>query len=501
MQASLAMNDLHFITVVWGEEYTDIFLKVTIPSQLSRGNLPSFCYRGKLPNTYKIYTTSKDAEIIQNTPVYSKLSATINTEIHLIDDLNVYSEDRTDKYDAVTICYGRAIAEASKDKSAIILLWPDAAYADGTFANLQKIAMTGKRVVAISGIRTIAETFIPTLLEHYYSETDFSLSIPPRELVKLSLEHIHPESRTLFWDSSQFNGWPAYLYWDVNQEGVLQRGMHFHPLMIIPLEGYEPLSPAGGLGIDGLDYIARMCPDYNDVYVVEDSDEIYIVAVDHLKHPISQYLSNKSSALQVASWARKYANSYHLKFFGHKIRYHYTDLSPQWEEIEQASDKVVDAILACLEFFEKVPDASEEISRLRVERRALTSGFVKSRLDGAFAYNRLGEELYKMGRVEEAEAALLKAYELVPNLPEVHNNLAVLYWEYGNPLKADEHIRRAVQLNPQNPDAVVNCALIQEALGETEQAIQLLEHYLVTHEDEGIRNELERMRQKVYCPV
>jgi Flp pilus assembly protein TadD len=77
----------------------------------------------------------------------------------------------------------------------------------------------------------------------------------------------------------------------------------------------------------------------------------------------------------------------------------------------------------------------------------------------------------------------------------VHSNLAVLYWEQGNMQKAVEHIRWAVQLDPQNPDVVVNCARIQEAVGEEEQAVRLLEQYLATQEGEEIQRELERMRQ------
>jgi len=115
----------------------------------------------------------------------------------------------------------------------------------------------------------------------------------------------------------------------------------------------------------------------------------------------------------------------------------------------------------------------------------------------ASAHNHLGQLLYRAGRVEEAEAAFLKAYTLAPNSAEVHNSLAVLYWEGRNPEKALEHIIKALQFDPRNSDVVANCAMMQEAVGETEQAIRLLEGYLATREDEGIRQELERMRREM----
>ena len=115
----------------------------------------------------------------------------------------------------------------------------------------------------------------------------------------------------------------------------------------------------------------------------------------------------------------------------------------------------------------------------------------------ASVHNTLGQALYKAGQLQQAETAFLKALTLAPNSADVHNSLAVLYWESENTERAVEHMRQALELDPQNPDVVVNCVLMQEAVGETDEAIRQLEGYLAIHEDKALQQELERMRQEM----
>jgi len=119
-----------------------------------------------------------------------------------------------------------------------------------------------------------------------------------------------------------------------------------------------------------------------------------------------------------------------------------------------------------------------------------------------YAHNILGEALYETGRIDEARTEFLRAQERLASIAsEVHNNLAVLYWEYGNPIdveKALKHADLAVRSDPQHSDAVINYSLMKEAIGEKKEAVQLLEDYLAVYKDEGVHQELKRIQQQSF---
>ena len=77
--------------------------------------------------------------------------------------------------------------------------------------------------------------------------------------------------------------------------------------------------------------------------------------------------------------------------------------------------------------------------------------------ESALAHSRLAGALLFIGDLEAAEAPIFKALSLNPNLSEVQNTLSEYYWARGLPgaLAASE---RALQLNPNNADALSNYA-------------------------------------------
>lgn len=96
--------------------------------------------------------------------------------------------------------------------------------------------------------------------------------------------------------------------------------------------------------------------------------------------------------------------------------------------------------------FEKL-DKAIELYRQAVEADP-QSGLAHSRLAGALLYR---------GDVDAAEAPIFRALSLDPNLSEVQNTLGEFYWARGRP-EAGTAFGRAVELDPDNPDALHNYA-------------------------------------------
>lgn len=73
--------------------------------------------------------------------------------------------------------------------------------------------------------------------------------------------------------------------------------------------------------------------------------------------------------------------------------------------------------------------------------------------DAAIQNYSLGARYYQNGNYEIAKDRLERALELDPNLPEAHYTLALTHEQLGNPRLASEHYNRAVRVAPNNYDA------------------------------------------------
>lgn len=326
----------YLVTVVWGEDYTDLYLRVVLPTQLSAGNLPALSQVSKV--TYAIYTTSRDAESIESR-IYSLLSELVDIEIISIDDIDL----NQNKYVACNECHKRAIMAANKEHATLVFLPPDAIWSDGSFARMAEIAETGKRVMLTgTDVRVARETFVEEFLQKFPLQGDEIRSVSSRDLVKLSLEHLHPFAQSSYWESSTSNRWPSHINWRVNNRGLLARCFHIHPLMINPSR--KDILPS--ITYDA-DYIAQACPNLNEFYIVEDSDEVTFASITGMRDPglASHILPDRRlSAIGVAAWASLNVSSHHCYFFNHKIRIHADEISAEWEAVEKQADRIAGQI-------------------------------------------------------------------------------------------------------------------------------------------------------------
>jgi len=339
-----SMN-FHLINVVWGEAYTKLLLDVCLPTQLAPGNIAALEHSRSV---YKIYTTAKDAETITKHPIYSALVKAINTQIKIFNVPNDYLKQH--HHQLMTYCHNHAIIEANRDNSALIILCPDCVWSAQTFANLIKITKTGKRVVVVPSLSVVTETFIPEFLEKFGTTNNgYPIEISSRDLVKISLAHLHPLMKSYTWEQGGVsNTWPSYFHWDVDETGIITRSFRMHPLMIVP-RIKNVLSP------DPIDsyYISLSCPNLDDFHVVDDSDQVFVAnIVKFNKEDWNQNIlhdGTKSGITESVAWLKQY-NGTHVKpchrlFFQHKVKIHSQPISAKWKKIEEESDQIVDLII------------------------------------------------------------------------------------------------------------------------------------------------------------
>ena len=328
------MDRFQFIAVVWGTAFTEAFLEFCLPSQLTPNNLPHFAKFSKA--IYRIYTRTSDAKIIKNSESYKRLRTLMPVEIAVISGIS-----RVGKYKSMSECHAHSIRTSSDEDISFVFICPDVVWADGAFARLLEIAHSGKRLVAVFTPRLIKENFLPALSKRSKEHRGFD-AIKPRELVRMAMEHLHPEVTSMIWNSGKpsstlFTG----LFWSFPQ-GLLARQFHLFPLMVKPVD--RTTVPVISLDAD---YTLNACPDLEDIYVVCDSDELCGVDFTSVSDAISILQSCSGDVIrESAHWAGLHTHQIHREFVKYKILFHADELPADFYQIEQESDLIVDSILS-----------------------------------------------------------------------------------------------------------------------------------------------------------
>ncbi len=249
---------------------------------------------------------------------------------------------------------------SQNDDCALIFLSPDVIWADGAFSRLLEISDSGKRLVAMGSFRLAKETFIPDLFEQYGRNGELQ-PISSRQLVKLGLRHLHPVTESQYWNEAKSSSHFGHLIWPVKDEGLIVRQFHSFPLLVRPVD--KTTVPIRTLDAD---YGLKACPDIEDVYMVQDSDEMCFM--DFTSSDQMCDFGNREDGVEeferAVEWANRNANKLHLEFIKKKIRIHWKDISDNWGDIEMRSDEVVKAILARVEN-SKNADDPVILSRMR----------------------------------------------------------------------------------------------------------------------------------------
>jgi len=324
----------HFLTPVWGASYTRLFVDFAIPAQLAAGNLPAFA--GNPLNKYVIFTRPQDAEDIRAAPAFQQLAATIPVEFDYIADKIVVP------HDTMSDCFRKGIVAAERVQAGLIFLTPDLVFADGSFETLRRLSILGHDVVFVPGIRTLKRGVCARLARDHASGGS-TISVPPRALMQIALENLHPLAHSSWWDEGEGDLIPANLYWRVGEGGILGRCFHLHPLLVHPQR-----ANARFFGTVDDDYFCAACPDSSRDFVVTDSDALLAIELSEPEHFFRTGF-RKGSVDDAVSWAEQFTNSRHRQLFRHVIKMHTGLAAAQdWIRVEEEADAVAHQIQARL---------------------------------------------------------------------------------------------------------------------------------------------------------
>jgi hypothetical protein len=317
-----------FLTPVWGESYTSLYVNTVIPAQLASGNLPTF--RGG-NHRYIIYTTSKDAEFIRSSQIFEPLNACVPVSFEFLSgQVNVV-------HDMMTDCYRRGINAADAANAAVIFLTPDIVLSDNAFTTIKRLSEGGRDVIYIPAIRTTKSAVAASLKNSFICGD--AIQVSPRQLMRVALDNLHPLADASWWDEGEYDLLPANIYWRVGDEGIVGRCFHLHPIFVFPQRKNVTF-----FGTVDDDYVAAACPDQSRDVVVEDSDQLLAIELSDPRRYFVTRLA-KGSVDDAARWAEQFANERHRNLFKTTLRMHTGIIDPaKWAAAEEQARVVAEQI-------------------------------------------------------------------------------------------------------------------------------------------------------------
>lgn len=332
------------VTVVWGPEYRQLFLDVCVPSQLTPGNL------GALPagSRYRVFTSREDVDALESSAILQQVNERIPVDIVAIPEVSASSRSR---FTRQNVCHRRALTDARESRAGLMLVCPDHCISEGTFAAALRRHKAGSRAVVCTGIRVNREAFIAAL-----HQRGGVRGVPPRELVSLALDHLHPFTRAHMVDGERTARRPTGVYWNVPGEGILARYFYLTPLLVDPLRRDVLLEGT----IDG-HYVRHACPVREQVHVVSDSDELVIFEMSHVDASVADSVPGGVSLWRAATMIGR-CDSHQESYWSQPIRLHVRDIGAMWSPVEEHSARFAD-----------------QATKLSAARRWLTFRYLKVR--------------------------------------------------------------------------------------------------------------------------
>lgn len=328
-----------FSVPVWGNNHTDLFVNVGLPSLLAPGNIPGLRDVGEC--RFFVHTRPEDEARLSGAASFRHLARLMPVEIRFIRDPIV------NPYITMSDCHREIMRLAAAQDIPAVFPSPDHIWGDGSMVRMERLAEAGKTAIHLAGVRLDRDPFIKCLGD--WRSADGTLAIPPRQLVRLALAHRHRIAHLHFWQRAdadvgdQLN--PSNLFWRVGNDGLIAHCFHLHPLMV-----HAQVRDIEFSGTIDDDLVSRACPDFSRQYVVSDSDEILNFEISGPEHAIPA-TGSKGSIASVCHWMVFHTSPVHRHLFRQAIKLHSADLSDpeaqrKFAVVEQTAAKTVRTIAA-----------------------------------------------------------------------------------------------------------------------------------------------------------
>ena len=293
-----------FLTAIWGVRYIEEFAQVSLPSYLAPGNIPYVAAETDLEIV--ILTSRSSAHRFSELPIFDRLRALCPVRFIFIDDLIT-----SGNYGVVlTLAYARGIMDsgAEQTNTNFVFMNSDFILADGSLRTLVKKLQDGERCVMAPSLRAVSESVLPRLIGAV-DKTNETLSTPPRELVRLALNSLHPTviGKTVtqeFITCANHN----QLYWQVDQSTLLGR---YHLIFMLAIKPEVPLRPINSYCDYG--FVPELVPS-GKFCILNDSDDFFMLELQPAEQERQFIRCGPSPPAEIADELGRWTTAEHRRF-------------------------------------------------------------------------------------------------------------------------------------------------------------------------------------------
>lgn len=320
-----------FLTAVWGDWHTSAFLRMNLPSLLATRNLPKF--QQVIPSIYHIFTSSSDAKKVREAPSFRELERLMPVAL-----TELPNSDFGQPVETHTRIWRNSVDHARSEGAFFTTIPADMVWSNGSLASLAARLAAGYRAVYAMFIRVVDETFSPEFQARFNGTAGFAASLTSRELMEMTLRHLHPLHCAYLRDSGYFPFHPEYVFWPVKREGFVMRSLATTVLSFDP----------NRFDINH-QYSLASFDDPREVAFIDDSDEMHGVSITPLLKDRNWYTRPARLDIdEVGAWWINFDGPAHGRLASRKFRFHMGAMSEEaWLRAEaQSSFLIVQSLLA-----------------------------------------------------------------------------------------------------------------------------------------------------------
>ncbi|GAA5163802.1 hypothetical protein [Viridibacterium curvum] len=331
---------LHLVTVLWGEDYADLFCRLTLRSLLAPGNLPAMA--GKVDLHYFIYTTVEDGARIKQSTEWSRLQTLATLHLESLPPPSSQTPSQAQNFDRVSTMHLLASNAAAHVGAHISFLVPDCLYSDGSIGGLLPYILNPEvPAVMTLGLRTNREGTLRCLADSLEAP-DPVLQVSPRACVALALENLHEVERAMIWGENEHSTHLSHTYFRLDHDGLLAYCWHLHPILVKP--GRSDLATSVGT-IDGGKYLAAVVSNRDKIVVITDTDQFFSLEVSPAAHRVGQHIQGPMNLRSLAKWARYQGHGVYRQFFETPIWVHTTTSDTEQRQKQYVQELVTSAVI------------------------------------------------------------------------------------------------------------------------------------------------------------
>ncbi len=297
---------IKFLTAIWGARYIEEFARVSLPSYLAPGNLPLVAAENDLE--VLILTTSESRATFDEMPIFGRLAQLCTVRYLLIDDLITSGNYGV----TLTLAYARGIQDSgeAQTETTFVFMNSDFVLADGSLRGMVDKLREGHRCVMAPSLRARAEITLPLLADAVDQETQ-TLVMTPREMVRLTFDHLHPTviAKTAtqnFVTCSTHN----QIYWQVDRNTLLAR---YHLIFMLAIRPEVPMPAVNSYCDYG--FVPELVPS-GEFTIMDDSDDFYMLELQPSWQEKQFVHCGPSTPEKIASELSVWTTREHRRFAG-----------------------------------------------------------------------------------------------------------------------------------------------------------------------------------------